>query len=293
MHPYNLRSLPLAESGSTPARMMTVLFWQRRAAHRLALPALLAALLLAGCNSTPKDDFSQQALDKLYAEAKDDLANGSYDRAVKSLERVEGRAAGTLLAQQATLELAYAHYKLGERAEAIAVLDRFAKLNPSSAAFDYGLYLRGVINFNDNLGFLGRIARQSLSERDQQASRDSYQAFKQLVDQFPNSVYAPDARLRMDYIVNALAEYEVHVARYYYRRAAYLAAANRAQQAVQEFQQAPATEEALYILTASYDKLGLTQLRDDSDRILRSNFPNSRYIAGGVGKDEKAWWQLW
>jgi outer membrane protein assembly factor BamD len=273
--------------------MMTVLLWQRRAAHRLALPALLAALLLAGCSSTPKDDYSQQALDKLYAEAKDDLANGSYDRAIKSLERVEGRAAGTLLAQQATLELAYAHYKLGERAEAIAVLDRFAKLNPSSPAFDYGLYLRGVINFNDNLGFLGSIARQSLSERDQQASRDSYQAFRQLVDQFPNSSYAPDARLRMDYIVNALAEYEVHVARYYFRRAAYVAAANRAQQAVQEFQQAPATEEALYIMTASYDKLGLIQLRDDSDRVLRSNFPNSRYIAGGVGKQDKAWWQFW
>jgi tetratricopeptide (TPR) repeat protein len=114
-----------------------------------------------------------------------------------------------------------------------------------------------VINFNDNLGLLGNLAGQDLSERDQRASRDAYQAFKQLVDQFPASRYAADARLRMDYIVNTLASYEVHVARYYYNRGAYVAAANRAQQAVTEFQQAPALEEALHMMVLSYDKLQL------------------------------------
>jgi outer membrane protein assembly factor BamD len=265
----------------------------RRVARWLAIPAVACALVLGGCSSTPKDDNTQQAVEKLYADAKDEMASGSYDRASKLLERVEGRAAGTLLAQQAMLDRAYVLYKMGERVESLAVLERFTKLHPSSPAYDYALYLRGVVNFNDNLGFLGSISQQDLSERDQQASRDAYQAFKQLVDQFPGSKYTPDAQQRMDYIVNALADYEVHVARYYYRRGAYVAAANRAQQAAQEFQQAPAVEEALYIMVASYDRLGLEQLRDDSDRVLRKNFPNSRYIEGGVRQRAKAWWQFW
>lgn len=273
---------------------MTVSRTVQRAARWLAIPALASALVLGGCSSTPKEDpNSQQAVDKLYADAQDDMSSGNYERAIKSLERVEGRAAGTLLAQQATLDLAYVHYRTGERTEALAVLDRFMKLHPSSPAYDYALYLRGIVNFNDNLGFLGSLSRQELSERDQQASRDSYQSFKQLSDQFPGSKYAPDARERMNYIVNALAEYEVHVARYYYKRGAFVAAANRAQQATQEFQRSPAVEEALYILAMSYDRLGLEQLRDDSTRVLRQNFPDSKFLAEGLREREKAWWQFW
>ncbi|HEV8313561.1 MAG TPA: outer membrane protein assembly factor BamD [Burkholderiaceae bacterium] len=253
------------------------------------------ALQLAGCGSTKlkEDPNSPEAVEKLYADAKEDIANGSLEPAIKKLERVEGRAAGTMLAQQAQLDLAYAHYKSGERPEALATLDRFIKLHPSSPALDYALYLRGVVNFNDNLGILGDLARQDLSERDQQASRDAYQSFRQLVDQFPQSKYSDDARVRMDYIVNALAEYELHVARYYFRRGAYVAAANRAKQAVTEFQQAPATEEALYIMARSYDRLGLETLRDDADRVLRKNFPDSRFSAEGVRIRSKAWWQFW
>jgi outer membrane protein assembly factor BamD len=229
----------------------------------------------------------------LYAQAKEDMASGSYDSAIKTLEKVEGRGAGTLLSQQATLDLAYAYYKTQDRATALSTLDRFIKLHPSSPALDYALYLKGLVNFNDNRGLLGSLAGQDMSERDQQAARDAFQSFKQLVDQFPDSKYSADARPRMDYIVNALADYELHVARYYYRRGAYLAAANRAQQAVQEFQQAPATEEALYILAQSYDKLGLDKLRDDADRVLKKNFPNSRYLVEGIRKPQRSWWQLW
>jgi outer membrane protein assembly factor BamD len=254
---------------------------------------LVLATLLAACGSTPKDENTQQGAERLYAQAKEDMASGSYDSAIKSLEKVEGRAAGTLLAQQATLDLAYAYYKTGEKATALSTLDRFIKLHPSSPGLDYALYLKGLVNFNDNRGMLGSLAGQDMSERDQQASRDAYQAFKQLVDQFPESKYATDARPRMDYIVNALADYELHVARYYFRRGAYLAAANRAQNAVQEFQQAPATEEALYIMAQSYDRLGLDQLRDDADRVLKKNFPNSRFLAEGLTKPKRAWWQFW
>jgi len=181
-------------------------------------------------------------------------------------------------------------YKSADKAQALSTLERFIKLHPTSAAIDYALYLQGLINFNDNLGLLGAIAQQDLSERDQQAARDSYQSFKQLVDQYPQSLYADDARVRMNYIVNALAAYEVHVARYYFRRGAYVAAVNRAQVVVSEFQQSPSTQEALYILSESYDKLGLTELRDDANRVMQKNFPTS---LDGLGVAKKRWWQLW
>ena len=176
--------------------------------------------------------------------------------------------------------------------QALSSIDRFIKLNPSSAGLDYAIYLRGLINFNDDLGLLGSFAGQDLSERDQRAARDAWQSFKQLVDQFPTSRYAPDARARMDYIVNSLAAYEVHVARYYLRRGAYLAAANRAQQTVTDFQQTPAIEEALYILVQAYDRLELTQLRDAADRVLRLNYPQSRYLTEGLASKERPWWKL-
>ena len=257
------------------------------------LGPLLFSSLLAGCSSDPKRDDSREAVDKLYAEARDDMSSGSYERAIKTLERIEGRAAGTLLAQQALLDTAYSQWRIGERVQATATVDRFIKLHPSSPALDYALYLKGLINFNDNLGLFGNLAGQNLSERDQQASRDAYQAFKQLVDQFPASKYSSDARLRMDYIVNALAEHEVHVARYYFRRGAYVAAANRAQQAVRDYQQAPASEEALHIMVASYDKLGLTELRDDADRVLKKNFPKSQFIEGNARTSTRPWWKFW
>jgi outer membrane protein assembly factor BamD len=259
-----------------------------------AAVAVSALLVLAACSLTPKEDpNSNAAVERLYADAKDDMANGGWDRAVKTLERIEGRAAGTLLSQQASLDLAYAQYRLGERATALATLDRFIKLHPSSPALDYAFYLRGIVNFNDNLGILGSLARQDLSERDQQASRDAYQSFRQLVTQFPQSRYADDARVRMDYIVNALADYELHVARYYLRRGAFVAAANRAQQVVQDYPQTPANEEALYIMQLSYERLGLDQLRTDAERVMKQNFPASRFAAEGVRQAKRAWWQLW
>ncbi len=228
----------------------------------------------------------------MYADAKEDLESGSYERAIKALERVEGLAAGTLLSQQAQVDLAWAYWKSGEKAQALSTIERFIKLNPSSPGLDYAMYLRGIINDNDQLGLLGRLGGQDPSERDQRAARDAWQSFKQLVDQFPTSPYAPDARARMDFIVNSLASYEVHVASYYLRRGAYLAAANRAQQVLTEFQGSPATEEALYIMVQAYDRLDLAQLRDDADRVLRRNFPDSRFLTEGLASRERPWWKL-
>ena len=259
----------------------------------LRLPATAMMLIVAGCGSTPKDETAGWTPEKLYSEAKQEAAAGNYDRAGKLYERLEGRAAGTLLAQQAQIDHAYVQYKQGEKAQALATIERFIKLHPTSPALDYAIYLQGVINFNDDLGILGNLSRQDLSERDQQAARDSYQSFKQLVEQFPASRYAADSRVRMNYIVNSLAAYEVHVARYYYRRGAYVAAANRAQQAVQDFQESPSAEEALFIMVKSYERLGLTDLRDDAERVLRKSFPDSTMQAIGAGNKPKAWWQLW
>lgn len=218
---------------------------------------------------------------------------GAYDAAVPLLEKLEGRAAGTPLAQQAQIDRAYAQYKGGEQAQALATLDRFIKLHPASPALDYAFYLKGVINFNDDLGLFSFITRQDLSERDQRAAKESFEAFRELTTRFPESRYTPDARQRMLYIVNALASYEVHVARYYYLRGAYVAAINRAQIAVSDFREAPATEEALYLLFRSYDALGMTQLRDDSRRVLTTNFPNSTFLTQGLKGRDDPWWKFW
>ena len=268
---------------------MTTLRRHPSLAAGLAAASALTLILLGGCASSEKDEFSAMAVDKLYAEAKADMASGGWDRAIRALERLEGRAAGTLLAQQASLDLAYSRYKAGERPEAIAALDRFIRLNPSSPALGYAFYLKGLVNFNDSLGWIYQVLNQDVTERDQKASRDAYQAFKVLVDQFPNSRYAPDARVRMDYIANALADYELRVARYYFRRGAYLAAANRAQQAIREFERAPAAADALRIMVQSYDQLGLAQLRDDAQRVLDLNFPKD----AAAPRSDKPWWRFW
>lgn len=268
---------------------------RRRTAGRVAAALVLAVLGagLSGCGSAPKDEFAGMSTDKLYEDARDEQASGNWERASKMFEKLEARAAGTPLAQQAQLDLAYTQYKANDKPAALATIERFIKLHPSSPALDYAYYLQGLINFNENLGLLGSLARQDLSERDQRASRDSYESFRQLVRQFPDSKYAPDATLRMNYIVNTLAQYEVHVARYYYKRGAYVAAANRAQQAVQEFQRSPAVEEALYIMALSYDQLALPELRDDARRVLTASFPDSIYVKQGFVAPEKPWWQLW
>ncbi len=263
--------------------------------HRLpvAVLLLLAVVLLAGCGSLGDRGVAGDDPEAVYREAKADIASGAYDAAIRKLNRVEALGAGTLLTQQAQLDLAFVQWKTGEREAAIATLDRFIRFNPSSPALDYALYLRGLVNFNDNLGLFGRLARQDLAERDQQAARESWQSFRQLVEQFPESRYAADARVRMDFIVNSLAAHELHVARHYLRRGAFVAAANRAQRAVADFQTAPAAEEALYILALSYDRLELPELAEGARRVLRASFPDSRFLTEGLRPPDRPWWQFW
>ena len=265
----------------------------RPLAALVAVSVATSAALLAGCGSTPREAESQWSAERLYSEAKEEASTGNFERAGRLYERLEGRASGTALAQQAQIERAYMLYKSGDKAQALSVLERFIKLHPTSAASDYALYLQGLVNFNDNLGLLGSLARQDLSERDQQASRDSYQSFRQLTDQYPQSIYADDARLRMNYIVNTLAAYEVHVARYYYSRGAYVSAVNRAQAAITDYRDVPALEEAMFILYKSYDALGLQDLRDDAKRVLATTYPKSDYITKAFKSPKDAWYKIW
>jgi outer membrane protein assembly factor BamD len=251
------------------------------------------ALLMAGCSSTPVDKTAGMSPAKIYAEAKEVMGNGQWERAILLLEKLEGRAAGTPLAQQAQLDKAYAQYKSAEPAQALATLERFMKLHPVSPAMDYAIYLKGMVNFNDDLGLFAKFTRQDLAERDQKASKESFESFKELVDRFPESRYAPDARQRMSYIVSSLAQYEVHVANYYFKRGAYLAAVNRAQIAVTDYREVPAIEEALFILYRSYDALGMQQLRDDTKRILEKNYPQSDFLAKGGRTKVDPWWKVW
>ena len=235
---------------------------QEASPRGLSLAMLALAALLTACAGPSLDKTETWSPNKIYSEAKDEISSGAYDKAIPLLEKLEGRAAGTPLAQQAQLDKAYAHYKATEQAQAIATLDRFMKLHPDSSAMDYALYFKGLVSFNDNLGIFGNLARQDLSERDQKAAKESFESFKELATRFPESKYTPDARARMTYIVNSLASYEVHVARYYYKRGAYVAAIGRAQTAITDYQNVPSSEEALFILVQSYNALGMEQLRE-------------------------------
>lgn len=256
--------------------------------------ALILLVLVAGCGLFPEtqDETKGWSAQKLYSEAKSEMGDGNYTKAIKYFETLEARYPYGRYAQQSQLEVAYAYFKDNEPISAIAACDRFIKLHPNHPNVDYAYYLKGLANFNEDLGLLGAIANQDLSERDPKAARDSFDAFKELVTRFPGSKYTPDAAQRMNYLVNALASNEVHVARYYARRGAYVAAVNRAQAALQQYPQAPATEEALAIMVRSYDALGLTELRDDARRVLVKNHPNSKFL-GEMTQVEKPWWKLW
>jgi outer membrane protein assembly factor BamD len=257
--------------------------------------ALLLGALIASCGwlrGGEQDETKGWSAQRLYAEAKSLLNSGRYEEAIKYYRRLEARYPYGRYAQQAQIEIAYAHFKDNEPALAVAAADRFIKLHPNHPNVDYVYYLKGLANFNDDLGWLGWLGGQDLTERDPKAARDAFEAFRELATRFPESRYTPDAIARMNYLLNALASHEIHVARYYMRRGAYVAAANRAQYALKHYPQAPANEEGLVILVRAYDALGMKDLRDDAERVLKRNFPDSVYLKGGPRR-KAPWWQIW
>jgi outer membrane protein assembly factor BamD len=262
--------------------------------NSLKFAAIALALSLSGCGLLPEkiDETKDWSASKLYSEARDELSSGNYEKAVQYFEKLESRYPFGTYAQQAQMEIAYTYYRQDDQPQALAAVERFLKLHPNHPHADYMYYLRGLINFNDKVGFLNFFTKQDPSERDPKAARDAFDSFRQLAERFPDSIYAKDALARLKYLVNTMASYEVHVAKYYYRRGAYVAAANRAQLAVNEYRDAPAIEEALYIMMKSYDALDMPQLRDDTSRVLKSTFPDSAYFKGGP-QEASAWWKVW
>jgi outer membrane protein assembly factor BamD len=267
--------------------------------YKHSFKALLIAFMLSlsACSllqMDPIDETRDWSAAKLYSEAKDELNAGGYDKSIQYFEKLESRYPFGTYAQQAQMEIAYAHYRQGDQAQALAAVERFIKLHPNHPNVDYMYYLRGLINFNDKLSIFDFIAHQDLTERDPKAARDAFDSFKILIERFPNSKYSADARDRLAYLVNAMAQHDVHVADYYFRRGAYLAAANRAQLVVKDYSQTPVVEDALVIMVRSYDALGMPELRDDAKRVLNTNFPNSDLLASGGRRKEKGpWWKLW
>lgn len=262
----------------------------------LLLSLLFALTLLSGCAGSDgnKDDTDIWSEAKLYSEATDKLNDADFAKCGKYFEKLEARFPFGLYSQQAQINAAYCYWKAQEQTQALVAIDRFIKLHQGSPNLDYAYYLKGLITFNDDLGWLGKFTGQDLSERDPKAAKEAFESFKVVVERFPNSKYTPDALDRMRYIVNSLAEADVIVARYYYQRGAYLAAANRAQLVIRDYDRAPAVEEALYILTKSYEKLGMTQLSNDAARVFKLNFPDSEMMLTGQRvKKERRWWQFW
>jgi len=240
---------------------------------------LLALLVMSGCASVtdPTKDWTPE---RFYQEAKDKLNDGDYPAAIKYFEQLEARYPYGRYSEQAQLEIAYAYYKDEEPALALAAADRFIRQHPTHPHVDYAYYLKGLINFRGHVGLVNWLlgAKDDPSDHDPKAARESYEAFRELVERFPKSRYAEDSRQRMAYLFDAQARFETKVARFYYEHGAYVAAVNRCKYALETYPRTPATEDALGIQALAYQKLGMTKLYQDTVRVLKQNFPNSRYL---------------
>ncbi len=252
---------------------------------------VVTAILVAGC-TTPGQEYDPTAnwnAERLFQDGKAEMNSTNWKLAKERFLAVETRFPLGIYAQQSMINLAYSQWKDKETDLALATLARFQQQYPNHPATDYVLYLKGIINFTPPSAVFASITRQNPGERDPKALRQSYAAFTELLERFPESRYAPDARKRVSWLVNTMAENEKFVARYYYERYSYVAAINRAQVVITEFQGVPASEEALYIMMLSYEKLGMTDLRNDTERVLLANFPNTTLIANGFPNKFAAW----
>ncbi|WP_245153597.1 outer membrane protein assembly factor BamD [Allopusillimonas ginsengisoli] len=241
-------------------------------------------MMFTGCSTikAERDETAGWTADQLYQDARAEITGANWEQARKRLEAVEARYPFGSYAQQSLIDQAYVNWKDGEPEQALAAIDRFERQYPNHPGTDYMLYLKGLITFTPPSAAFSRFTRQDPSERDPKGLRESYDSFNQLVQRYPDSRYATDARQRLTWLVDTIARNEVHVAQYYYERSAYVAAVNRAKTVITDFQGVPIAEKALYIMYLSYDKLGLTDLRDDTKRVLDSNFPNSKYYEQGL-----------
>jgi len=230
---------------------------------------------LFGSKSDTDSSAKTVPAEVMYSDAKKKLDDNNFEEAIKQFESLQSHYPYGRYAQQAQLEMAYAYYRQNEAESAIAAADSFIKQYPNNPHVDYAYYVKGLANFNADIGLFGSSFGEDPTERDPKAAQDSFAAFRDLVTRFPSSRYAPDSRLRMQYLLDALAKYEIHVASYYLRRGANIAAVNRAKEVLTEFPNTPSIRDALLILVKGYDAIGMEKLRDDAKRVLDLNFPGS------------------
>jgi len=263
---------------------------------------LIALLGLTGCSLLPEqiDETKDWSANKLYAEAKEQLAAKNYEKAIQYLETLEARYPFGRYAQQAQLEIAYAYYKFEEPDLGIAAAERFIKIYPRHPNIDYAWYLKGLTNYNRGKTIISRYLPQDPAERDTFNMQTAYNDFEQLMQRYPDSIYAQDAAQRMIHLRNNMAEYELHVADYYMRRGAYVAAANRGKYVIENFQRTPSVPGALIIMVRAYRKLGADDLAADALRVLELNYPDNPETvrlaadASYTGDDQaSSFWKFW
>ena len=241
--------------------------------HSLAVFLLFT---LTACSSLQSsDNLDKLSADELYKAAKESLDKENYETAITKFESLQSRFPYGRYAQQAQLEVAYAYYRQNEPESSISAAERFIKQYPNNPHVDYAYYVKGLANFHGEKRLLDSLGEHDPTERDPKAAQDSFDAFKDLVTRFPASKYAPDSRVRMQYLINALAKYEIHVARYYLRRGAHISAVNRAKEVLTQYPNSPSVHDALLILVQGYDAMGLKDLRNDAQRVLDKNFPQT------------------
>ena len=239
-------------------------------------------LSLSGCEalknfnkeSSTTDEYNNWSEEKLHTTAKEAIEKSNYQKAIKLYETLESRYPFGDYSAQAQLNIAYAYYKNDDSEAAIAAAERFIKIHPRNSSVDYAYYLKGLVNYNRDIGFLERFVPTDAAQRDPGSARTAYANFQELLNRFPQSKYAPDAKQRMIALRNNLAMHEVHIARFYMKRKAYVAAANRASEVVAKYQRTPAVPYALQIMREAYDKLGLVELANDAARVYALNYPD-------------------
>jgi len=257
----------------------------------LALSMLGLMVCVAGCRKD-KDLQSELSAEELYQRGNKSLNDQSWGRAIGAYKALQTRYPFGRYTEQSMIDLSYAYYKADEPENAISTLDRFIRTYPTHPNVDYAYYLKGLVNYSQNQGFLEKLMPERVRDRDQSMARDAFLDFAELIRRFPDSRYVPDARQRMIFLRNNLAAYEVGVAQYYLRRKAYIAAVNRARYALETYPNTPEQSEALIVLVKAYRKLSLPELAEGSLAVLALNYPDNYYVLGK--KKKKSWAErLW
>jgi outer membrane protein assembly factor BamD len=249
-------------------------FLTRIGRHRLNLAMILGLGLLAGCAGNDELQTEIESLSEAYAEAQLNIERGNYSRGVQIFEAIQARYPFSDLSRQVQLELMYAYYKSGKREQAIEAADTFMRENPIHDRVDYALYIKGLSYYEQDAGFIERRFNKDISVRPPKDVDAAYSTLRRLVERYPGSEYAADAEQRLLFLKNRMSEYENHVADYYMRRGAYVAALNRAKSALENYNGAQGNARSLQIMAEAYEELGMHDLAVDTRRVLQKNFPN-------------------